>query len=117
VNTENQDRNLFIILASGDPDAALNMAFMYAGNSLRKGWWDTVRLIVWGPSAKTVAQDQRVKAALPDLVSAGVELWACKRCADEYGVSGTLEKLGLDVFHVGEATSEMLQSGWKSLTV
>lgn len=116
---QNQDseRNLFIILSSGDPDAALNMAFMYAGNSLLKGWWDKVRLIVWGPSAKTVAGNERVQAGLPGLAQAGVELWACRRCADEYGVSGDLEKLGLDVFHVGEATSEMLQSGWKSLTV
>lgn len=117
MQTQDSERNLFIILASEHPDAALNMAFMYAKNSLLKGWWDNVRLIVWGPSAKTVAGNELIQAELPHLAEAGVELWACKRCADNYGVSSDLERLGLVVFHVGEATSEMLQSGWKSLAV
>lgn len=110
-------RNLFILLASGDPEAALNMAFMYAGNGLARGWWDRVRLVVWGPSARLVCDDTRVQAELPGLVEAGVELLACKACADKYGVSGKLEKLGFEVIFVGETVTDMLQSGWKSLSV
>lgn len=116
--TESQsDHNLFIILASRDPEAARNMAFMYAKNSMLRNWWDRVRLIVWGPSAEVMASDPEIQAELPELFEAGVEVWACKACADRYGVSGTLQKFGLDVFHVGESVTEMLQSGWKSLTV
>jgi hypothetical protein len=117
MTAQDNSRSLFVILVSRDPDAALNMAFMYAGNGLARGWWDRVRLIVWGPSAEMICGNTSVQAELPGLVEAGVELVACKACADKYGVSGTLQKFGFEVFYVGEYVTEMLRDGWKSLTV
>jgi hypothetical protein len=57
-----------------------------------------------------------VQAELPRLQDAGVELWACRACAESYGIAGRLETLGLDVLYVGEAVTHMLQSDWKQLT-
>jgi hypothetical protein len=112
-----EERRIFIIWVSEQPETAEQMAFMYAKNSLLRDWWDRVRLIVWGPSAMTLAENREVQALLPDLKQAGVEVWACKACADRYAVSGKLEKLGLEVLYVGSHVTEMLQGGWKSITV
>ncbi|MFH1033004.1 MAG: DsrE family protein [Pseudomonadota bacterium] len=108
---------LLIIWVSRDREAALNMAFMYAKNSLLKGWWPRVRLVVWGPSAELLVADQGLREELAELAKAGVELQACRACADRYRVSAQLEALGLEVIYVGQPVSQCLQEGWAVLTV
>lgn len=115
--TEETKDKLFILWTSADPEVAKKMAFMYAKNSKLRGWWGTVRLIVWGPSANLLAQNAELQAELAELRKAGVELQACKACADSYGVSDKLTELGVDVIYMGAPLTEYLKSGWASLTV
>lgn len=108
--------SIFIIWSSPDPDVADNLAFMYAHNSLKRLWWDRVRLIIWGPSAKLAAEDTHIQSRLQEMMEDGVEVWACRACADNYGVSDVLERIGVDVIYVGESTTDMLKQGWKNLS-
>ena len=114
--SEDNARNLVIVWSSGDREVALNLVFMYARNSLLKEWWDRVRLIVWGPSDKLVAKDAEVREQYLSLAGEGVELWACKACADRYGLAEELESLGVHVLYTGQPLTRMLQSGWTCLT-
>ena len=110
--------SLCIVWTSGDPAAGLNMALMYAKNSKKKAWWDTVRIIVWGPSQETLLDDGDLQEALGECAEAGVELWACKACADNCDAAEDLEDLGIDVLYVGEDLTRMLKDGdWTVLTV
>ena len=108
--------SLFIIWSSPDPEVADNLVFMYAHNGIRQCWWDRVRLIIWGPSAKLVATNERIRKQLNEMENDGVEVWVCRACADSYGITDELEQAGFTVFHVGQATTEMLKAGWKNLT-
>lgn len=108
--------SIFIIWSSRDPEVAHNLAFMYAHNSLKRLWWGRVRLVIWGPSAKLASEDQDIQNKINEMMTDGVEVWACRACSDNYGVTDKLEALGVDVFHVGEATTDMLKKGWKQLT-
>lgn len=110
-------QSLFIIWSSGDPEVAYNVAFMYAHNAKRKGWWDRVRLIIWGPSARLAAEDQSIRERIKTMMDDGVEIWACRACADNYGVASGLEDLGCDVLYVGQPVTRMLQTGWSQLTL
>ena len=60
---EKKDRSdkLVVIWSSGDREVALHMVFMYSKNSKLKGWWDEVTLVVWGPSAKLLAEDEEFR--------------------------------------------------------
>jgi hypothetical protein len=111
-----EPENLFIIWSSGDREVALHNVFMYARNSRKQGWWNQVRFIVWGPSAKLVLKDLEVQQRFLELKEHGVELLACKACTDNYGLTAQLEALGVDVIYVGQLTTQMLKSGWTSLT-
>ena len=111
------ERGLVLLWVSRDREAALNMAFMYAKNSLRKGWWPRVRLVVWGPSAELTTQDAGIQKELKAMAKAGVELKACKACADNYGVSDQLSALGVEVIYMGQPLTRMLKEGWSVLTV
>ncbi|NIN73195.1 MAG: DsrE family protein [Gemmatimonadetes bacterium] len=85
------------------------MVFMYTLNAKRRSWFDEVQLIVWGPSSKLLSVDEELQAAVAEMGDAGVELVACKACADSYGVSGELEELGVEVKYMGVPLTEMLK--------
>ena len=108
---------LVVVWITRDREAALNMALMYAKNSRLKGWWNDVHLLVWGPSADALAHDAELAGELAACLDAGVEGYACRACADRYGLAERLEALGLTVVYTGEALTSYLKSGWKVLTV
>jgi len=108
---------LAVLWTSPDKDVALKMVYMYSRASKKNGWWDEVKLIVWGPSAKLLAEDTELQEQLKVLQGFGVEVIACKSCADMYGMSSRLEALGIEVFFVGQAFTDILQSDWKTITI
>jgi hypothetical protein len=61
--SENKDQCV-IVWTSGDREVALKMVFMYARNAKLKGWWKDVTLVVWGPSAKLLSQDEELQTAV-----------------------------------------------------
>jgi len=107
---------LLVLWTGGDREVAQNMVFMYTYNAKKNGWWTDVSLLVWGPSAKLLAQDVELQEYVKKMKDAGVELLACKACADTYGVSGKLAELGVEVKYMGAPLTEMLKSGWTTLT-
>jgi hypothetical protein len=107
---------LVVIWSSADREVALHSMFMYTHNSKKKGWWDEVRLIVWGPSARLLVDDTELQEKMSEMQTDGVELLACRACSDRLGVSEQLEALGIEVLYVGVPLTEMLQGGWVCLT-
>jgi hypothetical protein len=106
-----------VLWTSGDREVALKMVFMYTLNCKARGWMRDVRLLVWGPSAKLLAEDQELQAQLKSLKDAGVELYACKACADQYGVSNKLAELGLTVVYAGKMLADLQRDGWYVLAI
>jgi hypothetical protein len=104
---------LAVLWTSGDPEVALNVAFMYTHNARARGWFDEVTLIVWGPSARLLAENEELQARVREMGDAGVEFVACKACADGYGVSEALERLGIEVKYMGVPLTEMLKGDWE----
>lgn len=101
---------LVVLWTSGDREVALRVTFMYTLNSNVKGWWKEVTLIIWGPSARLAATDRELQQQLSKMKEAGVRLRACKACADVYGVSSDLEKLGAVVEYMGQPLTEFLKN-------
>jgi len=53
---------------------------------------------------------------LHPIKEAGVELMACKACSDNYGVSDSLEALGIEVKYMGEPLTTILKGNDKIIT-
>jgi hypothetical protein len=84
-----------VLWSSGDKDVAKKLVFMYTLNSKIHGWWDEVRLIVWGPSANLLANDEELSFDVKKMIEKGIEVVACKACSDSYNVSDKLANLGI----------------------
>jgi hypothetical protein len=115
-SVSNEPSKLVVVWTSGDREVALKMVYMYTYNAKKNGWWDNIRFIVWGPSSKLLSEDKELQDYTQKMKEVGVEVFACKACADMYGVSEKLEELGLEVKYIGEDLTEMLQGGWTHLT-
>ncbi len=113
---EQSPSRLAVVWTSGDPEVALNSCFMYTHNAKKRGWFDEVVLIVWGPSARLTAEDDTIQREIQKMGTDGVLLQACRACTDRYGVTKKLETLGIEVKYIGVPLTEMLQSDWKVLT-
>lgn len=93
-----------------NPATAEKMVFMYAINSLVKGWWEKVTLIVWGAPTKLVSEDEAIQQRVRKVLDAGVHVTACRACADQLGVTETLEKLNIEVKYRGMPLTEILKN-------
>ena len=107
---------LVVVWSSADREVALHNVFMYTHNAKKNGWWDEVRLLLWGPSDRLLVEDEELQTGVQAMMADGVEVLACKACSDRLGVTEELEALGVNVFYVGTALTEMLKEGWTTLT-
>jgi len=107
---------VFVIASSGDKDVLKWPGLRWPMNASKKQWVDEVKVILFGPAEEVVAYDSEIQQKIRDLQEAGVEVMACKACADEKNVSGKLEELGIKVVFVGSVISELIKDGWTPLT-
>lgn len=111
----NEDE-LIILWTSGDKEVALNMVFMYALKSKLNKWWNNIRLIIWGPSARLVSEDSVVQGKIREMTREDITVDGCKTCADNYRVSEYLEELGVNVRRMGELLTKYLKENRKIIT-
>jgi len=111
------NEKLVILWTSGDREVALKMVFMYTFNAQKRGWFEDITLVVWGPSAKLLTEDKELQEYMARIMDAGVTVKACKGCSDQYGVSDQLEELGITVLYIGKELSDYLKEDRKMLTI
>jgi len=96
----NKDK-LVVVWTSGDKEVAMKMVFMYTFNAKKYEWWKDITLLVWGPSAKLLTEDQDLQDYVKEMLDIDINVLACKGCADLYGISEKLEEIGVTVKYTG----------------
>jgi len=76
-----------------------------------------VTVIIWGAPAKLSAENTEIQGKIKEALEAGVHVTACKACADQLGVTETLEKMNVEVKYWGEPLTKILKNGETLLTV
>lgn len=109
--------HLYVLWTNDNPVTAEKMVFMYTINSLIHGWWEKVTLIIWGASTKLVSKDANIQKKIKEALDTGVHITACKACADQLGVTETLEKLQIEVKYWGPPLTEILKNNEQLLTI
>jgi hypothetical protein len=96
----NKDK-LVVVWTSGDKEVAMKMVFMYTFNAKKYEWWKDITLLVWGPSSKLLSEDKDLQDYVKEMLDIGINVLACKGCADMYEVSDDLEEIGVTVKYTG----------------
>ena len=115
---KNMDENhLHILWTNADPVVFDKMVLMYAVNSLVRGWWERVTVIIRGDTARLTAQDPRVRERIQLAMDQGVKFSACVTCARELGVEEQMRDMGLELISWGPPLTELLKARAPLLTV
>jgi hypothetical protein len=114
---DDNSNKLAVLWTSGDPEVAEKMGFMYTYNAKKQGWFDEVVLIVWGPSAKLLSENEMLQDYVKKMQEAGVKVEACVACARMYGVDENLKNMGIDVKGMGIPLSDYLKKGWRTINI
>ena len=112
-----ESKELLILWTTSDRDSAENMVFMYGQNAMRNNGWDRVTLLIWGGATRLIAADSQLQDKLTKVREAGVEIIACKGCAEKLDLIQDLEELGIHVFYTGQFLTEWLKADKKILTI
>ena len=110
-------KKLYILWTNADPIVSEKMVMMYGINSKINNWWSEVTIIIWGATATLVAENDLIQEKIKQAIHVGVNISACKACADQLGVSEELAKLGVEVKYWGEPLTEILKENEKLLTI
>ena len=110
-------KTLHILWTNADLETSRFMVMMYATNSMLRQWWDEVTVIIWGATARLVAENTIMQETIKTAEQAGVKFTACVACARQLGVVEKLEALGIEVIPWGQSLTEILQDNKYLLTV
>ncbi len=108
---------LLVLWASGDKDTANHMVMLYTNNTLEKGWWQEVTLLIWGAATRLTAEDTGLQEKIRIARESGVRVIACLVCAEAIGAVESLEACGVEVFKTGVFLTDWLKSGDPLLTI
>ncbi|MGE4442367.1 MAG: DsrE family protein [Desulfomicrobium sp.] len=108
---------LNILWTNADPVTSELMVLMYASNSARRGWWEKVRVIIWGATAQLAAENPHIQTLITDAQNDGVEFCACEACANRLGVKDALQSLGVDVQMWGAPLTELIKEQAPLITI
>ncbi len=107
---------LLIVWSTAEIDVAKKLVLLYGSVIIERGYWDEAHLMVWGPSAKLLAENKELQSMVHTMQESGVNVSACRVCTDDYDVTDSLEAFNIDVTHTGEFLTQALQSDWKVIT-
>lgn len=107
---------LLIIWSSADEEVAKKLILLYGSVMLPRGYWDEATIMIWGPSAKLLAEDEELQERVKTVMQTGVKFNVCVVCSDDYGVSQKLQDIGVELTHTGEMLTNALQSDYKVIT-
>lgn len=107
---------VFAIITDSDREQALEVSLVYPMNCAKNKWLDEVKVIFFGPSEKLAAFDIQVQEKIKQMKGYGVEVLACKWCADRMGITQQLEAQGITVVFVGPIISHLIKDDWAQLT-
>jgi len=115
--TNTEQNTARILWTTDNKDTAINMICLYAHNAKLKGWMENVQILVWGASQTLISQDEELQAKVKAMIADGVEIIACKKCAQDLGVADTLEACDMQIYFTGELLSSWIKEGSSIISV
>jgi hypothetical protein len=106
-----------ILWTTDNKITVLTMLAVYVLNAKSRGWWKEINVIIWGASAKLVAEDTQVQTEVLEMLHSGINVEACRDCSDVCGVTDDLMRLGVNVRFMGQPLTDYIRSGEPVLVI
>ena len=114
---EDTNSELVVLWTTAEKEVLMKMLGIYVLNAKKQTWFENITVIVWGPSAKLLAEDKEVQDWITKFKEAGVTLEACMWCTNQYGITEDLKAMGIDVKGMGTQLTKYLKDSGKEVIV
>lgn len=111
------DNTLHILWTNDNIDTSMHMVLMYAEASITHGFWEDVRVIIWGATAKLVAENEDIRGRILKAKEVGVKFVGCIACAKNLGVEDELTAFGLELKPMGLPLTELIKNKENLVTI
>ncbi len=102
--------NKLLIVWKSEHDIDINNFITpFSVNSKKHSWFDEVEVLIWGASAHKIKEDKNIQKIVTTMIEEGIDVYACKYCADQVEATATLESLGVTVMYTGVFLSDKLK--------
>jgi hypothetical protein len=108
---------LNVLWTNANPVTAEHMVFLYTINAKKRNWFDEVKIIIWGDTARLAAENEVIRSLIKTALSVGVIVEGCLACASALEVKEELEALGVTLAYMGQPLTEILKSEAYLLTI
>ena len=104
-----------VVIVSQAEENAIWTGLFTAIKCSRNNFMDDIRLVLWGPSEKVIAETPEFQEMIAEYLSLGKPVWACRTCSDRYGVTEAMEALGCTVDYMGPVVTGLFKDGFVPL--
>lgn len=94
-----------------------HMLFMYSYNTKKRGLWDEINIIVWGATAKLVAENVKIQELVNEAQSVGVTFQACRACAQKFDAIEILESMNMEVIFMADPLTDIIKMNQHLITI
>ena len=112
-----KENKITILWTNADLITSELMVMMYATAAANRGLFERVQVVIWGATAKLVAENTRIQGLVATAKEAGVEFSACQACANKLDVESDLHELGIELISWGEPLTEIIKAEGHLLTI
>jgi hypothetical protein len=102
-------RRILIILSTAEREKAM-AGLMFAKNTHDNHWFDDVRVVLFGPIERLLAEDKEIRDLGAEVFKVTAKPVACKAFADDAKVSAAIKNLGCEIDQVGGIISECIRN-------
>jgi len=99
-----------VIIATAEKEKAAT-GLLYAGNALKYNWLEDVKVFLFGPAEKLLAEDKELQELMALVLKHQAPV-ACKAISDKQDISPALEALGYKVDYIGSLISGYIGEGY-----
>lgn len=96
---------------------AEHMLFMYASKAKELGLWEEINIIVWGATAKLVAENKHIQELVKKAQNVGVTFSACKTCAQRFDAEQTLIDMNMEVVLMASPLTDIIKNKENLITI
>ncbi|MFO7448389.1 MAG: hypothetical protein R6W90_18665 [Ignavibacteriaceae bacterium] len=112
-----KNKELLILWTNDNIGTSLNMVLMYAENAKVLKWWDNLTVLIWGATAKLVAENSEIQNYIQKLLKVNVRVVACRQCAENYDVLDKISAQGIEVFYTGQFLTDWIKEDKRLITI
>jgi hypothetical protein len=109
-----QVRRILVILSTAEREKAM-AGLMFAKNTHDNHWFDDVRVVLFGPIERLLAEDKEIRDLGAEVFKVTSKVVACKTFAGEPNVSAAMKNLGCEVDQVSGIIAECIRNGYVPL--